>query len=91
MFVEVNLPPDEAKSAPSWMPEAYGTVDEVAAKEGRQPFDRAFFTNVPHQYGRSGEPDPPKHLYVRKLTSRIPTQIDKALARAMTQYGDEQI
>jgi hypothetical protein len=46
-----------------------------------------FFTNVPHQFGRVGEPDPPKHVYVRKPTGRIPAESDHALVRAMSQYG----
>ena len=88
VFVDVNLPPDAATAPPSWMPEVHGTVDEVVAKESASPFDMVIFTNVPHQYGRAGEPDPPKHIYVRKPTTRIPMAIDEALVSAMTQYGN---
>jgi hypothetical protein len=87
VFVEVNLPPDPGTSPPSWMPEVYQTVDEVAAAEGGHPFDLVFFTNVPHQYGGSGEADPPKHFYARKPTQRIPVEIDQALVQAISQYG----
>ena len=88
VFVDMNLPPEDAKAPPSWMPDVYRTIDEISATEGRPPFDLAFFTNVPHQYGLTGEPDPPKHVYARKVTQRIPLEIDNALARAMTQYGN---
>jgi hypothetical protein len=88
VFVDMNLPPEPATAPPSWAPEVHGTVDEIVAKQGTSPFDMVFFTNVPHQYGRAGEPDPPKHVYVRKPTRRIPMTIDEALIRAMTQYGN---
>lgn len=88
VFVGVNLPPDPAIAPPSWAPEVHGTVDDVVARQGASPFDIVFFTKVPHQYGRAGEADPPKHVYICKPTRRIPMTIDESLLRAMLQYGN---
>jgi hypothetical protein len=87
--VDVALPAEPASCVPSWIPkvqsELASVIDEL---EGENPFDLVFFTNVPHQYGESGEGDPARHYYaVWPESSRIPDVLVEALGAAFEQYG----
>jgi hypothetical protein len=93
LFVDVNLPPGEARRPPAWMPEVQESVVEVVAHEasGQSPFDLVLFSNIPHLHGERGQADPAKHFYFWKpsgaVPSRIPNEVEQAIAKAITQYG----
>jgi hypothetical protein len=91
LFVDVAMPPEDRSKPPSWLNEVDHTVNNVVMKYGgvRGPFDWVFFTNIPHQYGLSGEPDPPRH-YMEWVprTTRIPEAIRAGIAAAVQQYGN---
>jgi hypothetical protein len=89
-FVEVAMPPEERDKPPSWVDEVDQTVKDVVNKHGGMPgpFDWVFFTNIPHQYGLAGEPDPPRHWLVwQPRATRMPPEIQEAIMTAVQQYG----
>jgi hypothetical protein len=87
--VDVALPPEPASNVPSWIPQVQSELASIIDElEGKNPFDLVFFTNVPHQYGESGEGDPARHYYaVWPEGSRIPDSLVEALGAAFEQYG----
>jgi hypothetical protein len=92
VFVEVNLPPDDVNAPPSWAEEVTRTAREVIGELGHCPFDLIVFTNIPHQYGEMGGPEPTRHFWFWKPTlirpSRIPVGVEEAIVRAVTQYDN---
>jgi hypothetical protein len=90
VFVDVAMPPQERGKPPSWVDEVDQTVKDVVNKHGGfpGPFDWVFFTNIPHQYGTADEPDPPRHwLGWQPRGTRMPTEIQEAIVKAVQQYG----
>jgi hypothetical protein len=52
------------------------------------PLDLVIFTNLPHQYGEPGQPDPTRHFYaLRPIWSREPEGLIDVLGQAVRQYG----
>jgi hypothetical protein len=93
VFLDVNLPPDDDPSGPpTWAAEVSQTVRDVIANVGHFPFDLIVFTNIPHQYGEKGGPDPAKQFYFWKLTrfrpSRIPNALELAILTSVSQYDN---
>jgi hypothetical protein len=90
VFVELNLPPENADRVPSWVPHVNEVLQEIAAeRDQRSPFAAVFFTNRPHVYGVAGEPDPSKHvLGVWPDSSPVPEAIIDILGEAARQYGN---
>jgi hypothetical protein len=93
VFLEVNLPPDDDPNGPpTWAAEVSQTVRDVIANVGHCPFDLIVFTNIPHQYGEEGKPDPAKQFYFWKPTrlrpSRIPNGLELAIVTSVTQYDN---
>ena len=90
LFVDVAMPPEDRDKPPSWLDEVDQSVKQVVAKHGGMPgpFDWVFFTSIPHQFGLTGEPDPPRH-YIDWVprTTRVPTEIRAAIVTAVQQYG----
>jgi hypothetical protein len=90
VFVDVAMPPGERDKPPSWVDEVDETVKEVVNKHGGMPgpFDLVLFTNIPHQYGRAGEPDPVRHwLGWLPRQTRVPAELQEVLVTAVQQYG----
>ena len=90
VFVDVAMPPEERDKPPSWVDEVDQTVKDVVNKHGGfpGPFDWVFFTNIPHQYGATGEADPPRHwLGWQPRATRMPPAIQEAIVTAVQQYG----
>jgi hypothetical protein len=92
VFVEVNLPPDDVNAPPSWAEEVTRTTLDVIGQLGHCPFELIVFTNIPHQYGEVGGPEPTRHFYFWKPTpirpSRIPVGVEEAILRAVSQYDN---
>ncbi len=90
VFVELNLPPEDSSSAPTWIPHVQQAVsDYVAASAEHAPLSLVMFTNRPHQYGLAGEPDPARHLYALWPTgSVIDVSSINALGNAVRLYGN---
>jgi len=89
VFLELNLPPEDAQP-PSWITEVRQVLaDVVAVREGRSPFAAVIFTNRPHVYGLPGEPDPARHVYAMwPDVSGLPEDLIDALGNAAHQYGN---
>jgi hypothetical protein len=89
VFLELNLPPEDPRKAPSWVPHVDQVVQEITEEKGKSPFEVIVFTNRPHLYGEAGEPDPPSHGYQKRpATSPVPDAIANALGDAAAQYGN---
>jgi hypothetical protein len=90
VYVELNLPPEDAREPPSWIPHVQYVVEEIAAERGGQsPFGTVFFTNRPHVYGLPGEPDPSRHVYaVWASGSPVPDDIIELMGDATHKYGN---
>jgi hypothetical protein len=91
LFVDVAMPPEDRTKPPSWTDEVDQTVRAVVERNGGMPgpFDWVFFTNIPHQWGLSGEADPPRHfLDWLPRACRIPEEIRHAIVTAMQQHGN---
>lgn len=89
VFVELNVPPEDPKKQPSWVPHVDQVVQEITAEKGKSPFDVIVFTNRPHLYGETGEPDPAWHGYQKRpSTSLVPEAIANAIGDAAAQYGN---
>jgi hypothetical protein len=90
LFVDVAMPPVEPGKEPSWTEEVDRSVNAVVESVGKPgPFDLVMFTNIPHRYGLSGQPDPPKEWVIWLPTlSRIPPAIVDALIKSLKQYGN---
>jgi hypothetical protein len=90
VFVDVAMPPGQRDKPPSWVDEVDQTVKDVVNKHGGMPgpFDWVFFTNIPHRYGLTGEPDPPRDwLGWQPRATRMPPEIQEAIVTAIQQYG----
>jgi SEC-C motif-containing protein len=90
VFVDVAMPPGERDQPPTWGDEVDQAVKAVIDKHGGAPgpFDWVFFTNIPHQFGSAGEPDPPRHwLGWQPRVTRITPDIQEAIVTAVHQYG----
>ena len=90
VFVELNLPPENASQPPSWVPDVQGDVRDVVVEHGgRSPFGLVMFTNRPHQYGLPGDPDPSRHVYgLWPVASQVPEETVNVLGEASQQYGN---
>ena len=92
VFVDVNLPPDDLKGAPTWAEEVTQTARDVVAQIGHCPFDLIVFTNIPHHYGEVGGPDPAKHMYFWRPNafrpSRLPPVVEAAIVSAASKYDN---
>lgn len=90
VFVELNLPPEDAQRPPSWIPEVQRVVAEISAERGGlSPFAAVFFTNRPHMYGLEGEPDPSRHVYALwPADVGLPDELVEAVGNAAQQYGN---
>ncbi|HZT76012.1 MAG TPA: hypothetical protein VFA27_05100 [Vicinamibacterales bacterium] len=88
-FVELNLPPEDATKAPTWIPHVQAVVQEIAEQRGKPAFDLVILTNRPHLYGEVGEPDPSRHYYALwPHPSAIPEPLIETLGEAAVQYGN---
>lgn len=92
-FVDVDMPPErdrDPREPPSWIPQVHQDVADLVAERGtRLPFDLVVFTNLPHQYGEPGEPDPARHFYAMWAPwSRVPEAFVDLLGQAVGQYGN---
>jgi len=87
--VELALPPGGSEGIPDWVPKVQQELASVVdQRNGDNPFDLVFFTNIPHQYGELGGSDPARHYYaVWPNDSRIPESLVDALGGAFKQYG----
>lgn len=90
LFVDVAMPLEDREKPPSWAEEVDQAVRVVVEKHGGMPgpFDWVFFTNIPHQYGLTGEPDPPRQWvgWLPRKT-RVPAEVQQAVVTAVQQYG----
>jgi len=91
VFVDLNLPPD-VNGPPSWAEEVIQMAFDVIATVGHCPFDMIVFTNIPHQYGEMGGPEPARHYWFwtsrAVRPSRLPIGVEEAIVRAVTQYDN---
>jgi hypothetical protein len=91
LFVDVAMPPkDPAANRPTWFEEVDETVRTVVEKDGGSPgpFDAVFFTNIPYQYGASGEPPPPNDWVLwAPQKGRIPMEIFKIIVAALEKHA----
>jgi hypothetical protein len=90
VFVEVALPP-ESSPRPGWLRAVQQELTAVGESLGEPtPFDLVMFTNIPHQYGEDGQPDPDKHFFAvwPRGKPRIPEALVNALGEAAKQYGN---
>jgi hypothetical protein len=90
VFVELGLPPQDAPGPPSWIAEVRQELEQVTREcRAGSPFDLVVFTNVPHQYGKPGEPDPARHFYAMwPPDTVVPESLIDAIGRALMQYGN---
>ena len=89
VFVELGLPPEDATGRPSWITGVHQELEQVVRENaGRNPFDLVVFTNLPHQYGEPGEPDPARHFYAMWPPNTVVTEsIIDSIGQALMQYG----
>jgi hypothetical protein len=90
VFLELNLPPEPAAKLPNWVPEVNAVMGDIAHDNGNaSPFGAVFFTNRPHIYGETGEPDPAKHYYaVWASNSPVSEAVIDVIGEAARQYGN---
>jgi hypothetical protein len=92
VFVEVNLPPEDPNQPPSWLSEIQRTIGGVEKRVRDRVFDTVIVTNLPHQYGLPGEPDPARSYLIsipmKPEARRVPDGLIARLEAAIRQYGN---